>query len=177
MVAHGSPPIDFDTMPHFRLLSLMGDRLTFVQSILAMERWNGYPQYENDKGLGRVALIACILSLILGMNFILCSQLVLMNIGILPKDIFGEWSDERRQMTLQWTVYVIILCTFHLAEFFTTSFFNPTVTSADSFMVRYAFNVCAEHVTFLFWKWIYCLLLLFKGKSFQGLHSSGIGKL
>lgn len=123
-------------MPHFRLLSLMGDRLVFVQSILAMERWNGYPQYDNDKGLGRVALMACILSLILGMNLMLCLQLVLINTGRLPKDLIGEWSDERRQMAMQWTVYVIVLCTFHLGEFFTTSIFNPTVTSADSFMVR-----------------------------------------
>ena len=123
-------------MPHFRLLSLMGDRLAFVQSIIAMERWRGYPQYENDKGLGRVALVASILSLILGMNCVLCLQLVLINIGLLPEDIFGEWSDERRQLTLQWAVYVIVLCTFHLGEFFTTSIFNPTVTSADSFMVR-----------------------------------------
>ena len=124
-------------MPHFRLLSLLGNRLASVQSILAMERWNGYPQYESDKGLGRVALLAFILSLILGMNFVLCFQLVLINMGILPKDIFGDWSDDRRQMAVQWTVYVIALCTFHLGEFFTTSIFNPTVTSADSFMVSF----------------------------------------
>lgn len=156
----------------------MGDRLAFVQSIIAMERWRGYPQYENDKGLGRVALVASILSLILGMNCVLCLQLVLINIGLLPEDIFGEWSDERRQLTLQWTVYVIVLCTFHLGEFFTTSIFNPTVTSADSFMVRVWY--CTEHILCVPEVWSYysiMSLLHVTGKSFQGLHSSGIGKL
>lgn len=155
-------------MPHFRLLSLLGDRLSFVQSILSLERWTGYPQYEDDKGLGRVALLSCILSLILGINLILCLQLVLINMGMLPKDIVGDWSDERRQMAVQWTVYVIVLCTFHLAEFFTTSIFNPSVTSADSFMV------CIIHTEhFYFRKYLSdCVITLFVGESFQGIYRS-----
>lgn len=39
---------------------------------------------------------------------------------------------------MQWTVYVIALCMFHLGEFFTTAISNPSVTSADSFMVNHS---------------------------------------
>ncbi|KAL7542954.1 hypothetical protein ACHAXR_012247 [Thalassiosira sp. AJA248-18] len=125
-------------MPHFRLLTKLGNRLTTVQSILAFERWKGYPQFDDDKSFGRVALLACLLGTILGVNLVLCLQLVLIRLGILSKDIFGDWSDDTLQLALQWTVYVIGLCAFHLGEFFTTAVFNPSVTSADSFMVNHS---------------------------------------
>lgn len=124
-------------MPHFQPLTALGDRLSSVQSILAMKGWEGYPQFDSDKGYGRVAMLACVLSTILGINFILCLQLVLIRLGILSADIFGSyWTDDTLQMALQWTVYVQVLCIFHLGEFFTTAICNPSVTSADSFMVR-----------------------------------------
>lgn len=124
-------------MPHFQLLTVLGNRLTSVQSILALERWKGYPQFEDDKGLGRVALLSCILATILGVNIVLCLQLVLIHFGFLSKEIFGDWSEDTLQMALQGTVYAIVLGAFHLGEFFTTAIFNPSVTSADSFMVCY----------------------------------------
>jgi hypothetical protein len=124
-------------MPHIRFLSLVGDRLSSIQSVLAFEGWRGYPQFDNDGGLGRVALLACALGSILGVHVVLFSQLLLVHLGMLPRGVFGgdDWSDEILQMAMQWTVYVIALCTFHLAEFFTTAVFNPSATSADSFMV------------------------------------------
>ena len=123
-------------MPHFRLLNKLGSRLSSVQSILAMEGWKGYPQFEDDRGLGRVALLACVLSTILGVNLVLCLQLFLIHVDVLPKEMmFGDWSDGMLQMAMQWTAYLIVLCTFHLGEFFTTALFNPSVTSADSYMV------------------------------------------
>jgi len=125
-------------MPHFRPLTVLGNRLTSVQSILAFERWKGYPQFENDKGFGRVALVACILASIFGVHIVLCLQLVLIRLGLLPKEIFGNWPDETLQLAMQWTVYVIVLCTFHLGEFFMTAISNPSVTSADSFMVNHS---------------------------------------
>ena len=138
-------------MPHIRFLTVLGKWLS-IQSIFAFERWKGYPQFEDDKSLGRVALVACILSTILGVNMILCLQLVLIHLGLLSKDIFGDWTDETLQMALQWTVYACVLCTFHLGEFFTTAVFNPTVTSADSFMV--CINVFANRFMLL----MYCLI-------------------
>jgi hypothetical protein len=124
-------------MPHIRFLSLVGDRLSSIQSVLAFEGWRGYPQFDNDGGFGRVALLACALGSILGVHAVLFSQLLLVHLGALPRRVFGgdDWSDEILQMAMQWTVYVIALCAFHLAEFFTTAVFNPSATSADSFMV------------------------------------------
>mmetsp|Transcript_12290 Transcript_12290/g.30046 ORF Transcript_12290/g.30046 Transcript_12290/m.30046 type:complete len:285 (-) Transcript_12290:651-1505(-) len=125
-------------MPHVRLLTVLGNRLTSVQSVISLERWKGYTQFEDDKGLGRVALLSCILATILGVNLVFCSQLVLIHLGLLSREIFGGWSDGTLQMALQWTVYAIALCAFHLGEFFTTAVFNPSVTSADSFMVNHS---------------------------------------
>eukprot|EP00986_Skeletonema_menzelii_P003708 scaffold1185_cov143-Skeletonema_menzelii.AAC.2 len=39
-------------------------------------------------------------------------------------------------MALQWTVYSIFLCLFHLGEYFSTCIFNPLVTTSDSFMIN-----------------------------------------
>jgi hypothetical protein len=136
-------------MPHIRVLSLLGDRLSSVQSILAFERWKGYPQFDNDVGFGRIALLACVLGSILGVHFVLCLQLALVRLGLLPKRVFGDWSDEALQMAMQWTVYVIALCAFHLAEFFTTAVFNPSATSADSFMVRSMRCFCRGNFQFV----------------------------
>ena len=166
-------------MPHIRVLSLLGDRLSSVQSILAFERWKGYPQFDNDVGFGRIALLACVLGSILGVHFVLCLQLALVHLGLLPKRVFGDWSDEALQMAMQWTVYVIALCAFHLAEFFTTAVFNPSATSADSFMVRYALFL--RRGNFHFFRSIFVIIIqrplnLLAGESFQSVHCRGIGE-
>lgn len=132
-------------MPHIQLLSLLGDQLSFIQSILAFDRWVTYPQFNNDKGYGRIALLACLLGIVLGVHVIVGIQLVLLHVGLIPKHlIFGNnegWAsssnedDLQIRILLQWVLYIIVLCIFHLAEFFTTAVFNPTATSADSFMV------------------------------------------
>jgi hypothetical protein len=134
-------------MPHIQLLSLLGDQLSSVQSILAFDGWVSYPQFNNDKGYGRIALLACILGIVLGVHVIVGIQLVLLHMGMLPKHlIFGSnnegWASSSSNenelqimILLQWVLYIIVLCIFHLAEFFTTAVYNPTATSADSFMV------------------------------------------
>jgi hypothetical protein len=139
-------------MPHIQLLSLLGDQLSSVQSILAFDRWASYPQFNNDRGYGRIALLACILGIVLGVHVIVGIQLVLLHVGILPKNylIFGgkseRWASSSNEndlqimILLQWVLYIIVLCIFHLAEFFTTAVYNPTATSADSFMVCISTN-------------------------------------
>jgi hypothetical protein len=139
-------------MPHIQLLSLLGDQLSSVQSTLAFDRWASYPQFNNDRGYGRIALLACILGIVLGVHVIVGIQLVLLHVGILPKNylIFGgkseRWASSSNEndlqimILLQWVLYIIVLCIFHLAEFFTTAVYNPTATSADSFMVCISTN-------------------------------------
>jgi hypothetical protein len=74
------------------------------------------------------------------MHLILCLQLALIRFGVLSNILsdYSFWTEDTLEMALQWTVYVIFLCTFHLGEFFTTAVFNPTVTTADSFMVNHS---------------------------------------
>ncbi len=45
---------------------------------------------------------------------------------------------ERQVMFLRWCVYVVILSTFHLLEFFITAVYNPSVTTADSFLINHS---------------------------------------
>jgi hypothetical protein len=138
-------------MPHIQLLSLLGDQLSSIQSILAFDGWASYPQFNNDKGYGRIALLACILGIVLGVHVIVGIQLVLLHVGILPKHLIFDSKSERWasssyendlqiMILLQWVLYIIVLCIFHLAEFFTTAVYNPTATSADSFMVCISTN-------------------------------------
>ncbi|KAL3826385.1 hypothetical protein ACHAXA_008593 [Cyclostephanos tholiformis] len=155
-------------MPHIRLLSLVGDRLSSIQSILAFERWKGYPQFDNDGGFGRVALLACVLGSILGAHVVLFSQLLVVHLRWLPKQVFGDyWSDETLHMAMQWTVYVIALCAFHLAEFFATAVFNPSATSADSFMVNHSKAYTAAAM-------ISCAEFWVRAFSFRGCNSPRI---
>ena len=78
------------------------------------------------------------LGIFLGFNVLACLQLTLIHLGLLPNFLGDYWTEDKRLLALQWTVYVIFLCTFHLGEFFTTVIFNPTVASSDSFMVNHS---------------------------------------
>jgi hypothetical protein len=71
----------------------------------------------------------------------LCLQLLLLYFGVLSSNILDDstlWTDDTLKMAFQWTIYVIFLCAFHLGEFFTTALFNPSVATADSFMVNHS---------------------------------------
>jgi len=65
----------------------------------------------------------------------------------------GFWSYERIQLLLQWSMYVLIICTFHLSEFFVTAVYNPTVTNSDSFLVNHstAYSVAFMSSCMEFW--------------------------
>ena len=113
-----------------------------VLSVIKLSTNSHQFNYSNNfkQSNGRVALIASILCTVLGMHLILCLQLALIRFGVLSNILsdYSFWTEDTLQMALQWTVYVIFLCTFHLGEFFTTAVFNPTVTTADSFMVNHS---------------------------------------
>lgn len=106
-----------------------------------------------------MAVLATALGFHLGANVVLFLLLQLMKLGIivipqasvdtttnyywptttiiqsLVQYIFSLETN-RLQLALQWTVYSIFLCIFHLAEFFSTCIYNPSVTSSDSFMIN-----------------------------------------
>ena len=105
------------------------------------------------QGIGRVAILATILGMHLGANVILFLLIKLIQLGLIvtppPPLESTYWTtiqslvqfsfsieSNTLQLALQWTVYSIFLCLFHLGEFFSTCIYNPSVTSSDSFMVN-----------------------------------------
>ncbi|KAL7533225.1 hypothetical protein ACHAWF_004402 [Thalassiosira exigua] len=75
-------------------------------------------------------------------------------------------------MALQWTAYVVALCTFHLGEFFTTAVFNPSVTSADSFMVNHSKHYTAAAL--ISWVEFFIRLVFFRSQNSARVFSTGI---
>jgi hypothetical protein len=66
-------------------------------------------QFATPYSLGRVALVACLLGIFLGLHVALALMCV-----------FGERQEPRWDLLWQWAAYGISLCTFHLLEFFIT---------------------------------------------------------
>ena len=92
------------------------------------------------QGLGRIALIACVLSSMLTAHTLVLCLLGMERIGILQFDssIHNILSSERSQIILQWIMYTIAICIFHLAEFFVTAMYNPSVVKASSFIINHS---------------------------------------
>lgn len=55
--------------------------------------------------------------------------------GMIEQTFLGP---DRLQLLLQWCLYIVVLCTFHLLEFFVTAVYNPYVTSSDSFLINHS---------------------------------------
>jgi len=112
-----------------------------IQSELAFESWHEYPQFNSNQGLGRVALLAFLLGLALGIHFVMMIMLMLVrfygnSISVFPGiDFLGT---DRLQLLIQWCLYVVLVCSFHLLEFFTTAIYNPNVATADGFLVNHS---------------------------------------
>jgi hypothetical protein len=123
-----------------RLSIWMRTALQRIQSRLAFENWHDYPQFNNKQGLGRVALIGCLLGLFWGIHFLCFVQLSLIQLGLLtlPAEIDAFLGSERVQLILQWCFYVVIVCTFHSCEFFATALYNPKETSSDAFLINHS---------------------------------------
>jgi len=88
-----------------------------------------------SQGLGRVAMLACILGLMLGVHLILAIFICLYYYGLVEQTLVGV---NRMQLLLQWCLYAMTLCTFHLLEFLVTAIYNPQVTSSDSFLINHS---------------------------------------
>eukprot|EP00985_Skeletonema_marinoi_P006508 scaffold2812_cov255-Skeletonema_marinoi.AAC.11 len=70
-------------MPHFRPLMLLANRLSSIQSILSFERWEGYHHFEDEKGIGRVAILSTFLGMNLGANAVLFLLFKLVQLGLI----------------------------------------------------------------------------------------------
>ena len=115
--------------------------LQSIQAELAFESWHAYPKFNSSRGLGRVALLASYLGIALGTHFVCLFMLLLERFGGYPHSILpgaDKLGSDRLQLLLQWCLYVMMVSSFHLLEFFTTAVYNPTVTTSDSFLINHS---------------------------------------
>lgn len=96
------------------------------------------------KALGRTALVACILGLLLGAHIIVW---ILVSLDIWYLLELGWCSSGRMFLLWQWCSYAIALCCFHLLEFAITALYNPTECSSDSFLVNHSTAYTAAALT------------------------------
>jgi sorbitol-specific phosphotransferase system component IIC len=107
--------------------------------MLCFEGWAPNKQFTGTDGLGRVALQACILGAVWGVHFVLTLLIVLSQKNMIVLGSLNSFLGEARiRMLLQWCVYVVMISTFHLLEFFTTAICNPGVTTAGSFLINHS---------------------------------------
>jgi protein-S-isoprenylcysteine O-methyltransferase len=120
------------------------------------------------KSLGRVSVLGCVLGIVWGFHVLLSvalTYLIFASNDQVPAALQCVTSPTttasyRLVELWQWSSYVVALCTFHLLEFFTTVMYNPTVASADSFLVNHSIAYTAAALTswiefwlrFFFWR-------------------------
>lgn len=91
-----------------------------------------------SKGLGRVALIASVLGVSWGLHLTILFQLLGHRLGVFPWSAVVALGEPRVQLLLQYCAYVVIVCSFHLAEYFITAIYNPSVLTADAFLISHS---------------------------------------
>jgi protein-S-isoprenylcysteine O-methyltransferase len=128
-------------------LEVISVSLGKIQSKLDFDEWRDSPQFATPKGLGRVALLACLLGILWGIHGVM---IILLSLDSWVTDGISE---TRFSMVWQWCFYVWTMCTFHLLEFFTTAIYNPTATSGNSFLVNHskAYTAAALIAATEFW--------------------------
>jgi len=109
-----------------------------IQTHLDFRNWVGYPQFINEEGLGRVATIAFLLGSVLSLHLAALCLLHLEIRGYVSLGLLERLSPSSLLLIFKWLAYVTVLCVFHLAEFFVTAIWNPSVLSAASFMVNHS---------------------------------------
>jgi hypothetical protein len=125
---------------HFAFLHHVRIFLHRIQSILSFESWIEYPAFNSKLSLGRTAMVAFLLGVIMGVHIVsLC-------IGVYFRFLLSSSESshllidtDRLQLLIQWCIYIICVCFFHLSEFFTTAIYNPNALSSDSFIVNHSY--------------------------------------
>ena len=119
--------------------------LRWVQDRLDFRGSGAHPQFATEHGLGRVAVYATVLGGLWAAHAGVLLLLALRDWGYLFFDL-GDGADDgsggiepaaaRIQMIRQWCMYFVALVSFHLLEFFVTAIWNPSVVTANSFVVN-----------------------------------------
>mmetsp|Transcript_8121 Transcript_8121/g.22011 ORF Transcript_8121/g.22011 Transcript_8121/m.22011 type:complete len:332 (-) Transcript_8121:122-1117(-) len=133
--------------------AFVGSALRRIQAVLSFDGWHEYPHFATKKGLGRVGLLGCLLGIFLGIHFTIFVLLSFhRQLGFSQQldissggdgngsdNVISFWNAQRLDLLWKWSMYVCLLCIFHLLEFFTTVLYNaPDVASADAYLINHS---------------------------------------
>jgi len=105
-----------------------------------------------SQGLGRIATLGFLLGVLWGVHLIAACLLLLHRYGFLVMPLLDD--NPRVQLLSTWCIYVVVVCTFHLLEFFVTAIYNPTVVTAESYLVNHSIGYTGAFLTSMMEFWI-----------------------
>ncbi|CAM9639029.1 unnamed protein product [Chrysoparadoxa australica] len=91
------------------------------------------PQFRSNTGLGRIAVAAFGLGIVLGMHLTILVYLVAQQAVAAFR---GEGA--LASSALLWCIHIVSLTMFHFMEFFTTALFKPESVSYDAFIINHS---------------------------------------
>ncbi len=144
-------------------LQPLNEFLGRIQNVLDFDGWELHSQFATSRGLGRVALICCMLSIVWGVHATVLAGAIFETMGIMS---CGLVQGIRLQMISRWCFYICSMSSFHLLEFFTTAVYNPGVTSSESYLVNHSKAYTAAFLFAFLEFWI--RFLYFPGASTLG---------
>ena len=134
---------------------------------------NVFSEFVKLQGLGRVATLSLLLGVLWGLHFSTGCMLMLYQFYLpfpLLNDLLGE---ARVALLCRWCIYIVVLSTFHLLEFFSTAICNPTVAASESFLVNHSLGYTGAFLTSTTEFWVRFLLF----PSFQSGYATAVGLL
>jgi len=100
-----------------------------------------------QQGLGRVASLALALGIIWGFHVSFSGMLLVHHFVVSFPLLDTILGGARVALLLRWCIYMVLLSTFHLLEFFTTAIYNPSVAASESFLVNHSIGYTAAFLT------------------------------
>ena len=128
-----------------------------IQNILDYRYCKSY-HFKNPKSLGRVAFTALCLGCTLMFHILLIVYVIIYTMSYDDIDVTANRNNfhEHKIMlsiVLQWSTYFLLLCSFHILEFFTTALNEDDELSNNSFVVNHSkeYTIAATFSWLEFW--------------------------
>lgn len=108
----------------------MSGILDFIQDIVSYRFLRG-PQFHLKTGLGITGIAGFWLGVVMGLH------IGLLLVGAVIK-YYLEIHIEHTDTLIHWSIYMILLCYFHIMEFYSVAVYNPRELSFDSFLINHS---------------------------------------
>mmetsp|Transcript_20349 Transcript_20349/g.20471 ORF Transcript_20349/g.20471 Transcript_20349/m.20471 type:complete len:277 (-) Transcript_20349:27-857(-) len=106
------------------------DILDYIQDTISCRHLSG-PQFIDKRCLGLVGMAGFWLGVMMGVH------IAALFISVYIK-YYLEIHIEHMEALVHWSVYMTLLCSFHLLEFYTVAAYNPRELSFDSFLINHS---------------------------------------